>query len=142
MEIRQLTIDDYKRIVGLWKKAKLPFKCKGRDSAEAIEVQMSKDSEFFLGAFEGDELVGVVIISCDQRKGWINRLSVHPEHRHKGIAKALIAESEKKLRKRGINIFCALVEDFNVASKELFKECGYTEHGDIIYFSKRDNDEA
>jgi len=135
-------MNNYKDIVGLWKEAKLTYKYRGRDSAEAIEVQISKEPEFFLGAFEDHKLVGVVIISCDQRKGWINRLSVHPEHRHKGIAKALIAESEKKLRKRGVKVFCALVEDYNVASKELFNECGYTEHGDIIYFSKRDSDEA
>ncbi|MCK5593458.1 GNAT family N-acetyltransferase, partial [Candidatus Bathyarchaeota archaeon] len=98
--------------------------------------------DFFLGAFEGTCLVGAVIISSDLRKGWINRLGVDPNYRHRGIAKALIAESERTLRKHSIRIFCALIEDYNTASRELFEECGYIEHHDIMYFSKRDSDEV
>ena len=101
---------------------------------------MRANPDFFLGAFEGSHLVGAVILSSDLRKGWINRLAVDPDHRHRDIAKALIEESEKTLRKHGLRIFCALIEDYNVASKELFEKCGYIEHRGILYFSKRDND--
>jgi len=142
MEIRRLTINDYEEMVRLWLRAKLPFKPKGRDSREAIAVQMKANPEFFLGAFEDNHLVGTVIISCDTRKGWINRLAVDPDHRRRTIAKALIVESERTLRKHGIGIFCALIEDYNAISKKLFKECGYVEHHDITYFSKRDSDEV
>jgi len=142
MEIRKLTIGDYEEMVRLWSKAKLPFKPKGRDSKEAIAAQIAANPEFFLGALEGNRLVGTVIISCDMRKGWINRLAVDPAYKRRGIAKVLIAESEKTLRKQGIRIFCALIEDYNVASKELFRECGYVEHRDIAYFSKRDSSEV
>lgn len=142
MEIQRLTINDYKEMVRLWLTAKLSFKPKGRDSREAIAAEMKTNPDFFLGAFENNHLVGTVIISCDVRKGWINRLAVDPDHRHHGIAKALIVESERTLRKHGIKIFCVLIEDYNVISKELFKECGYVEHHDITYFSKRDSDEV
>jgi ribosomal protein S18 acetylase RimI-like enzyme len=142
MEIRHLTINDYEDMVKLWSKAKLPFKPHGRDSKEAIAAQMKANPDFFLGAFEGNRLIGTVIISCDMRKGWINRLAVDPEFRLLGVAKALIAESEKVLRKYGIRIVCALIEDYNVASKRLFKKLGYVEHRDIIYFSKRENEEV
>ncbi len=142
MEIRRLTIDDYEGIVRLWSKAQLPFKPKGRDSKKAIVVQMAANPDFFLGAFENNQLVGTVIVSCDTRRGWINRLAVDPNYKRRGIAKTLIAESEKVLRKHGIRIFCALIEDYNIASRKLFKECGYVEHRDIIYFSKRDNVEV
>jgi ribosomal protein S18 acetylase RimI-like enzyme len=142
MEIRKLTISDYEEIIKFWSRARLPYKPKGRDSKEAIAAQMKANPEFFLGAFEDNLLVGMVIISCDMRKGWINRLAVDPDYRNCGIATALIAESEKILRKHGIRIFCALIEDYNTVSKELFKECGYVEHRDIIYFSKRDSNEV
>ncbi|MEM3695339.1 MAG: GNAT family N-acetyltransferase [Candidatus Bathyarchaeia archaeon] len=142
MEIRRLTIKDYEEIVKLWSRAKLPYKPKGRDSKEAIAAQMKANPNFFLGAYEGDKLVGVVIISCDLRKGWINRLAVDPEYRFRGIAQVLIVESEKVLRKRGIKIICALIEDYNIASKRLFKKLGYVEHRDIIYFSKRESEEV
>jgi len=142
MEIRKLAINDYEEIIKLWSRARLPYKPKGRDSKEAIAGQMKANPEFFLGAFEDNRLVGMVIISCDMRKGWINRLAVDPDYRNRGIAAALIAESEKILRKHGVRIFCALIEDYNAASRELFKECGYVEHRDIIYFSKRDSNEV
>ena len=141
MEIRKLAINDYEEIIKLWSRARLPYRPKGRDSKKAIVAEMKANPEFFLGAFWDNHLVGVVIISCDARKGWINRLAVDPDYRNRGIATALIAESEKMLRKRGFRIFCALIEDSNTASKELFKECGYVEHHDIVYFSKRDSDE-
>ena len=142
MEIRKLTIGDYQEIIKLWSRAGLPFKPKGRDSKKSIAAQTEANPEFFLGAFEDSRLVGTVIISCDTRRGWINRLAVDPDYRRRGIAQALIAESEKILRKRGIKIFCALIDDYNTASKELLKECGYVEHLDVIYFSKRDSNEV
>jgi predicted N-acetyltransferase YhbS len=141
MEIRKLTVNNYEEIIKLWARASLPYKQKGRDNKQTIATEMKANPEFFLGAFEDRRLVGTVIISCDMRKGWLNRLAVDPDYRHCGIAKALIAESEKTLRKHGIKIFCALIEDWNTASKKLFTECGYVEHRDIMYFSKRDSDE-
>jgi ribosomal protein S18 acetylase RimI-like enzyme len=142
MEIRKLTIDDYDAITALWSKARLPFKPKGRDSKNAIAAEMAANPEFFLGAFEDDRLIGVVILSCEKRKGWINRLAVDPDYRRRGIAEALITESERTLGRHGVRIFCALVENENKASKKLFKKCDYVEHRDIIYFSKRDSEEA
>jgi ribosomal protein S18 acetylase RimI-like enzyme len=142
MEIRRLTINNYPEMVTLWTRAKLPFKPQGRDTREAIETQMKVNPEFFLGAIEDNRLMGTVIISCDLRKGWINRLAVDPDHRRRGIAKVLIAESEKVLKRHGIRIFCVIIEDYNTVSKKLFKECGYVEGRDIIYFSKRDSDEV
>jgi len=142
MEIRKLTINNYEEIIKLWSRAKLPYKPKGRDSKEIMAVEMKANPDFFLGTFEDNRLVGVVIISCDMRKGWLNRLAVDPDYRHCGIAKALIAKSERILRKHGVRIFCALIEDWNTASKKLFHECSYVEHRDIIYFSKRDSDEV
>lgn len=141
MEIRKLTIDYYEEIINLWVKDKLPHKPKGRDSKKAMTKQIQANPQFFLGAFDKNRLVGTVIISCDTRKGWINRLAVDPDYSRRGIAKTLIAESEKILRKHGIRIFCALVEGDNKTSRQLFRKCGYVEHGDIIYFSKRDSDE-
>lgn len=141
MEIRQLGIGDYEEIVALWQKAKLPFKPKGRDKKESIAVRMAANPDFFLGAFEDNHLIGVVILTCDGRKGWLNHLAIDPDYRRRGVANALVAESEKILRKHGMKIFCVLINDWNKVSMTLFKKCGYVEHRDIIYFSKRDSED-
>ena len=143
MILRTLTMNDYTAMIKLWETAGLPFKPRGRDGREAIARQMRENPDFFIGVFdENGKLLGVVVLSCDGRKGWINRLAVHPEYRRRGVAKTLIAEGEKVLRKRGMLIFCALIEDYNEVSKSLFRKCGYVEHRDIIYFSKRDSEEV
>ena len=141
MQTRKLTINDYAAIAQLWKRAGLSFRPRGRDNREAIAKEMAANPDFFLGAFVQDRLIGVVIVSCDVRKGWINRLAVDPEHRSQGVARALITKSERTLRARGVRLFCALVDAGNTLSKELFKKCGYVEHHDITYFSKRDDEE-
>jgi ribosomal protein S18 acetylase RimI-like enzyme len=142
MKIRRLTISDYEAMTKLWANARLSFKPKGRDSKEAMAAQMRVSPQFFLGAYEGKLLIGTAILSCDLRRGWINRLTVDPNYRDRNIAKTLIAQSEKILRNAGVKIFCALIDDGNVASKELFRKCGYVEHHDIVYFSKRDSAEV
>jgi N-acetylglutamate synthase-like GNAT family acetyltransferase len=142
MEIRRLTTNDYDALVQLWFRAGLPFKPRGRDSRKAIASQMDATLDFFLGAFQDNRLVGVTILSCDKRKGWLNRLAVEPYFRRLGVAKFLIVKSEEILRECDVRIFYALIEDGNTASQELFKDCGYVEHRDIIYFSKRGSDEV
>lgn len=142
MELRKLTISDYEEIIKFWTRAKLSHRPRGRDSKESIALQMASTPDFFLGAFEGNRLIGTVILSCDLRRGWINRLAVDPDYRRRGVAKALVSESEKILRNHGVRIFCALVDGDNIASRKLFKECGYVEHHDIVYFSKRDSEEV
>jgi ribosomal protein S18 acetylase RimI-like enzyme len=139
METRTLTIEDYEEITRLWAKAGLPFKPTGRDSKEAMAVQMAANPQYFLGAYDGDRLIGTAVLSCDLRRGWINRLAVDPSYRRRNIAGALTVESEKRLRKAGVRIFCALIDDDNLPSKALFRKCGYVEHRDIVYFSKRDS---
>jgi len=142
IQIHGLTMNDYDQMVQLWNNCGLPFRPRGRDSGRAIAAQMKADPHFFLGAFEDSHLIGTVIISCDGRKGWINRLAVDPEHRRKGIAKALIAKAEKVLRERGIRVFCVLIKDSNESSRNLFKKAGYKELKDIKYFTKRDSEEV
>jgi ribosomal protein S18 acetylase RimI-like enzyme len=101
---------------------------------------MEVEPEFFVGTFDDGRLVGVAVMSSDMRRGWINRLAVDPESRRRGIAEALVYECEMVLKVHGLRLFCALIEDSNVASKKLFKSCGYVEHEGIKYFSKREND--
>jgi len=52
MEIRRLTAVDYDEIVKSWFIAQLPYKPRGRDSEQAIALEMKANPDFFLGAFE------------------------------------------------------------------------------------------
>lgn len=138
-----MAIRDYDRMVVLWKRAGLSFRPRGRDSKKMMEKQMRAFPEFFIGAFVGGRLVGVMIASYDGRmKGWMNRLAVDPEHRRRGIAQQLVNAAEKTLEKHGATILCALIEVPNKESLNLFQKMGYKAHRDIIYVSKRKSEDS
>lgn len=142
MEVRQLNFDSYDSVIELWQRAGLPYKAKGRDDKQEMRKEFERNPDLILGAFEGEELMGVIIGTDDGRKGWINRLAVSPQYRQRGVAKELINALEKAFKKRGRKIICTLVEDWNEASLNLFKKVGYIKHDDILYFSKREVDDV
>ncbi len=138
MEIRALTIEDYDAIIQLWTRAGLPFKPKGRDSRQMVKRQMVTSPGLFVGIFDHEKLVGLVIGSYDTRmKGWINRLAVDPRYRRQGIAQKLVKKVEESLEKRGAAVFGALIETPNEESLQVFGKLGYSPHPDILYVSKR-----
>ncbi len=137
--IGPLSFEHYDRIIELWKKAGLSHRPKGRDSAVNMELEFKKNPDLLLGAFDGIDLVGVIIGSDDGRRGWINRLAVHPDFQSQGIAKDLVKALESALRKRGRRIICTLVDVPNDPSFGLFESLGYVKHEDIIYLSKRES---
>ena len=141
MRYRFLSLEDYDKVVELWKRSGLKFKPAGRDSERAISEQMIKQPNMFLGAFDAERLVCIAMLTDDGRKGWINRLAVDPEYQRKGVAAEIIKRAEETFRSRGIFLFAALVEDWNIPSQNLFKKLGYKKHDDIYYFSKRDFDD-
>ena len=91
MDIKPLKLEDYDAIINVWKLAHLPFKPRGRDKKDEIKRQISASPDIFLGAYVNGQLIGVIMGSDDGRKGWINRLAVHPGYRRQGLAGSLIA---------------------------------------------------
>lgn len=140
--IRRLTISDYDEMIKLWERSSLPFKPKGRDSRQETKRQMNSNPKLFLGAFEGNALVGTVVGSYDGRKGWINRLAVDLEYRRQRIAQLLVARIEDALREKGAKIICALVEESNLGSISLFEKLGYVTDRGILYLSKRESEDV
>lgn len=140
--IRHLTEEELEEMTRVWVSAGLPYRPKGRDSIEALRAQLKRGPDLFLGAFEGSKMIGVVIATDDGRKGWINRLAVLPQHRRKGVAKALVRSCEDALRKRGRGVISLHIEGRNEASERLFLDLGYEDASYIRYYVKRDDEET
>ncbi len=138
LRIRPLKADELHDMRRVWVRAGLPCRPRGRDTILNLKRQLKDDSECFLGAYLSGQLVGVVLVTDDGRKGWINRLAVVPEARGRGIAKLLISEAEGILRRRGRRLFCVQIESYNTDSMKLFIDVGYKREDDIIYFTKRE----
>lgn len=140
--IRPLTIHDYEALVALWGRAGLNYRRQGRDSRGSFARQLEGGKVTILGAEAEGRLIGSVMVSEDGRKGWINRLAVDPRYRRQGLGARLIAAAEEELKGRGMTVIAALIEAENAPSIDLFAKVGYLFDEGILYFSKRESEEA
>src|SRR5712691_6355555 len=136
IRIRPLRRSDYHAMIALFQVCDMNPKTKGRDNLRSFTEQLSSNVDSYLGAFDGDRLVGAVLGTHDTRKGWINRLAVDPRYRRRAIAARLVRRCELVLRKRGLEMFAALIEPENEASAAFFKSQGY-DILPIIYARKK-----
>lgn len=136
---RQLTSDDYDAIVALWQAAGLSHRPAGRDTRDRIESELQTTHTGYFGLFEGDRLIGVVIATYTNRRGWIDRLAVDPEFRGNGLAGELIEIAETFLHEQGALVISALIEMDNHNSIHAFEKSGFSEWKTIRYYSKRDS---
>ena len=141
IRIRPLRPSDYDAMIEVFDLCGLHPRTRGRDRRKEIAKQLRSNRTLYLGAFDGARLVGTVLGTHDTRKGWINRLAVLPEYRHRGIAAKLVRACERALRAEGMELFAALVEGDNVASQTLFAKLGY-ETTDIRYYRRKVRDDA
>jgi len=136
VQIRPLRRSDYQAMIALFRVSGLNPKTKGRDSPRSFSEQLRRNRSSYLGAFDGDRLAGVVLGTSDTRKGWINRLAVHPDYRRRSIARRLVRACERVLRQQGLKMFAALIEPENRASEAFFRSLGY-EILPILYARKK-----
>ncbi len=137
--IRRLTMDDYEGLLALWQAADLPSRPKGRDSRQEIARQLELSSSIYLGVEHQGQLVAAVLGTHDGRKGWINRLAVHPRYRRRGIGRRLVAAVEERLDQQGIRIVACLIEGWNELSVDVFKALGYEPFAGVQYLTKRES---
>jgi ribosomal protein S18 acetylase RimI-like enzyme len=138
-----LNASDYDRVLVLWQAAGLHIKPAGRDARDSFQRQLASGLQIAIGIeTEQGELVGITLATHDGRKGWINRLAVHPDYRRQGVAKTLITAAEEALQSQGMDVIAALIEPENNASFSLFMEAGYTDWPGLHYVSKRNNEDS
>ena len=141
MQFKTPKIEEYNSIIELWDECGLPYKPEGRDKKENIADEISKQPEYWIGAYHKNELIGIIVGTDDGRKGWVNRLAIKDEYRGKGIGTKLVNKLEKRFEEKGFKIWAALIEPDNPRAMDFFEKLGY-EDLDIKYYSKRESDKV
>jgi len=133
VQIREFKAEDYPQVFALWKASGLD---NGRsDSLESLLKQLERDADLFLVAEDDKRIVGVVLGRWEGRRGWINRLAVPPEQRHKKLGSLLVAELEKRLKAKGCEKVNLLIEADNIGVQEFYIKSGYN-RDDLIFMEK------
>jgi len=73
----------------------------------------------------GGAIVGVVLWAEEDGALYISRVSVDPERRRQGIARALMDEAEREARRRGMPRMTLGVRLELEENRRLFKSCGF-----------------
>ena len=78
------------------------------------------------------QIIGSIIGTFDGWRGNIYRMAVHPDYRRRGIARALVAEVEKRLTQQGAKRITALVEKDCNWAKAFWQAVGYNLDSRIV----------
>jgi GNAT superfamily N-acetyltransferase len=135
--VREGTINDVKDALEMWRVTGIPWKPEGRDAAQELRRQLGTSNVKLLVAEEDGTVVGNILGSHDERKGWLNHLAVLPEYEGKGVAAMLLEGLEQWFQSRGLAIFAALIDHDKRRSQSFFAKHGYSYGGHIQYWSKR-----
>lgn len=95
------------------------------DSADKVRALLERDPEALLLAEADGELVGSLIAGWDGWRAHLYRLAVHPQHRRKGIAKALLTAAEERFAAFGAFRADAMVLNDNTLAHYAWSAAGY-----------------
>ena len=136
MTFRLMTIEDYEKVYELW------MSCVGMglnnldDSKEGIEKFLKRNPDTCFVAEEEKNIVGVIIVGNDGRRGYIYHTAVNPQYRKQGVAKSLVDTAMTALQKIGINKVALVVFDRNKIGNDFWEKMGFTVRDDLIYRNK------
>ena len=106
--IRRARSDEVDQVLALWREADATPS--PTDTPDEVMKLLGETSAVLLVAIADGRLVATVIGGWDGWRGNIYRLAVLPAFRRRGIARALVGEAERQLRRMGAKRVSALVE--------------------------------
>lgn len=124
MQISSGTTDQLGSVLRFWQTATVEPST--TDDVDALTGLLERDPSALLMAEEDGRIVGTLIATWDGWRGHFYRLAVDPARRRQGIAAALIAEGERRLRSSGARKIQAVVLSDNTNGRAFWEALGYT----------------
>ncbi|MFC5404534.1 GNAT family N-acetyltransferase [Cohnella soli] len=122
MQIRSFQLSDYRAVAQLLEEVLSEECCE--ETMGAFARQLSWDSELVLIAEKEDEIVGVLIGTIDQSKGYVYRIAVQEAFRMQGVGRALVSTMDKRFRQRKVMKVLIAKDKHNELLKPFYDSLG------------------
>ncbi|GAB2812662.1 GNAT family N-acetyltransferase [Streptomyces daliensis] len=123
LRIRTASPADAEHVLAFWKEAAEGTSIS--DDSEGVARLIARDPEALLLAERDGELAGTVIAGFDGWRCHLYRLAVHPEHRRRGVATALLRAAEDRFASLGGRRADAMVLDDNALGRHAWEAADY-----------------
>ncbi|WP_078620875.1 GNAT family N-acetyltransferase [Streptomyces sp. NRRL WC-3626] len=123
LRVRAATPRDLDAVLAFWKAAAEGTSIS--DDRDGVERLVARDPEALILAETGGELAGTVIAGFDGWRCHLYRLAVHPDHRRRGIASALLTAAEDRFVRLGGRRADAMVLQDNGIAHHAWTAAGY-----------------
>jgi ribosomal protein S18 acetylase RimI-like enzyme len=125
--IRSATPDDVDSALELWLAS--GGEPTVTDTPEGMRRLLETDPDALLVAESAGAMVGSLIAAWDGWRGSFYRLTVHPDHRRRGLATALLRAAERRLSARGAVRLTAIVTGDDPVAVAFWTAAGYEPQG-------------
>jgi ribosomal protein S18 acetylase RimI-like enzyme len=122
--VRPATTGDVDAVLDLWGVARTTAAVT-EDTPEAVTRLIEHDPGALLVAELDGRVVGALVAAWDGWRGNAYRLAVLPEHRRRGIGRALAEEGHRRLRERGARRVTALLGAEDEVAHAFWRSAGY-----------------
>ncbi|MFD0590031.1 GNAT family N-acetyltransferase [Paenibacillus sp. GCM10027627] len=123
MNVRSFQLSDYKPLTELLEEV-LTTECY-EQTMEAFARQLSWDSDLVLVAVKESEIVGMIIGTIDNNKGYYYRIAVSPEHQRSGVGRALVSALRQRFVGRNVSKILITADEHNEPVLPLYESMGY-----------------
>lgn len=132
-ELRTAGPEDIPCVLAFWRESAEPT---ATDSADALAGLLRRDPDALIVAEADGDIVGSVIAGWDGWRGSIYRLAVAPDHRRRGLGRALLRAAEEHLAGLGARRSHAIVAGTSARAVAFWRATEWEHRSEQLRFTK------
>lgn len=134
--LRDLTDDDLEEVVALDSLSTCVEQSPLFGLSEVVASLVARQPA--VGAESDGHLVGTAVGRLEHDRGWVLRITLHPDWRAKGLGSELLAALEQRLVLAGARRLTCALPDGETGSQAL-RNSGFVERGPVTWFDKHEH---